>query len=241
MEIGTSTRFASASTTGIARRCSSAASTAAAPGRVDSPPTSRMPAPSSAIRTQASTAAAASKSTPPSERESGVTLMTPMMTVRSPRGSVRPPGSGTVNRRRGCMSRRVYKTRPTPVYRNLFLRNGTRRNRGNNRLTLLRLRRRRGGLRRRRRRPPRFVERLPPRDAAHLLGVERLVHEQRVGHLEQPRLGLVEDLPRARVRLGHEALHLVIDLQRGVPPGILVLRDLAAEADLLFLLSEGQR
>src|SRR5438270_2840494 len=231
--MGTSTRLASASMTGITRRCSSAPSTVAAPGRVDSPPTSMMAAPSSAIRTPASTAASRSKSTPPSEKESGVTLITPMMSVRSPSTSVRPRGSGIVNRRRGSTGER---------YNRLFLRNGTRWNRRNDcRARLLRLRRGRRHLRRRRRRGRWLVQRLAGHDAAHLFGVERFVREQRVGHLHQPRLVLHEDLVRAVVRLGDEALHLVVDLQRGVLAVILVLRDLAAEEDLLLLLAEGER
>ena len=47
-------------------------------GRVDSPPTSTIAAPSATIRLAASTATAGSRWTPPSENESGVTLTTPI-------------------------------------------------------------------------------------------------------------------------------------------------------------------
>ncbi len=52
--------------------------TAAAPGRVDSPPTSRTPAPAAARLSPVSIARPRSRNSPPSEKESGVTLTTPM-------------------------------------------------------------------------------------------------------------------------------------------------------------------
>ena len=48
------------------------------PGRVDSPPMSRMSAPSSSSRSACSTARSGRRNAPPSENESGVTLTTPM-------------------------------------------------------------------------------------------------------------------------------------------------------------------
>ncbi len=69
---------ASASTTGSTRRSSSSSATGSAPGRVDSPPTSRIPAPSPASCSPWSIATAGSRKRPPSENESGVTLTTPM-------------------------------------------------------------------------------------------------------------------------------------------------------------------
>ncbi len=68
----------SRSITGSTRRSSSSALTASAPGRVDSPPTSMMAAPSAAMRRPCATAASAEQKRPPSENESGVTLSTPM-------------------------------------------------------------------------------------------------------------------------------------------------------------------
>ena len=46
---------------------------------------------------------------------------------------------------------------------------------------------------------------------------------------------------RALVVVGDEALHFLVDLERRVFAVVLVLRDLAAEEDLLFLLAEGER
>jgi hypothetical protein len=54
-EIGTCTRLASASITGMTRASSSASLTGAAPGRVDSPPTSIASAPSSTSRSACAT------------------------------------------------------------------------------------------------------------------------------------------------------------------------------------------
>ena len=51
----------------------------------------------------------------------------------------------------------------------------------------------------------------------------------------------VSSAVRALVVVGDEALHFLIDLERRVLAVVLVLRDLAAEEDLLFLLAEGQR
>src|SRR5205807_8722650 len=62
-----------------------------APGRVDSPPTSIRSAPSSRRCSACSTALSASKYKPPSEKESGVTLTTPMINVRFPNSSDRDP------------------------------------------------------------------------------------------------------------------------------------------------------
>ena len=54
-----------------------------APGRVDSPPTSTMSAPSSIISSPRETARSGSSHRPPSENESGVTLRIPMTRARS--------------------------------------------------------------------------------------------------------------------------------------------------------------
>jgi hypothetical protein len=66
------------STTGTTRRSSSRSLTGAAPGRVDSPPMSRICAPCAASFCPCAIAAAGSSHSPPSENESGVTLTTPM-------------------------------------------------------------------------------------------------------------------------------------------------------------------
>src|SRR5262245_42976324 len=87
----------------------------------------------------------------------------------------------------------------------------------------------------------RLVERQAGGDPLHLLGVEHLTLQERLGHLHENRLVLGEELVRALIRVGDEALHFLIDLERGVFAVILVLGDLAAQEDLLFLLAEGER
>ena len=79
---------ASVFTTGITRASSSSSETSAAPGRVDSPPTSMMSAPSAASFLPQATAASVVACSPPSEKESGVTFTIPMMRGRV-RSSVR--------------------------------------------------------------------------------------------------------------------------------------------------------
>ena len=78
----------SAANAGRTRSHSSTAPTDAAPGRVDSPPRSRMSAPAASIAPARSTTVCGDGSSPPSENESGVTFSTPMT-------SVRPPGPGS--------------------------------------------------------------------------------------------------------------------------------------------------
>src|SRR3989454_9762434 len=83
IEIRASVLGRSAFRTGSTRRHSSSAETGSAPGRVDSPPTSRISAPSSARWTACATALAGSANRPPSEKESGVTLTMPLTAVWS--------------------------------------------------------------------------------------------------------------------------------------------------------------
>ena len=78
IEIGTLTRPANCSITGITRRSSSASLTGKAPGRVDSPPTSMISAPCSTSCRACATAAGGSRNRPPSENESGVTFTMPI-------------------------------------------------------------------------------------------------------------------------------------------------------------------
>lgn len=74
--------------TGITRRISSLAPTAAAPGRVDSPPMSRICAPSrSSPSAWVMTFSMVSKQ-PPSEKESGVTFTMPMIMPRRVKSQV---------------------------------------------------------------------------------------------------------------------------------------------------------
>ena len=64
-------------------------STGSENGRVLSPPTSRMSAPSAIICSPCSTAVSASKKCPPSEKLSGVTLIMPISNGNRPAASVR--------------------------------------------------------------------------------------------------------------------------------------------------------
>ena len=66
--------------TGATRLISSSAVTGAAPGRVDSPPTSSSSHPSATSRSACATARSAVAKRPPSEKESGVTFTMPMST-----------------------------------------------------------------------------------------------------------------------------------------------------------------
>jgi hypothetical protein len=75
------------SRTGSKRASSSSAVTGAAPGRVDSPPTSTTAAPSSSSLRPWSIAVSGSTNRPPSEKLSGVTLSTPITDGRGQRSS----------------------------------------------------------------------------------------------------------------------------------------------------------
>lgn len=77
----------SSRTTGTTLRSSSASSTRAAPGRVDSPPTSTRSAPAATRSRPCFTASSVSNHSPPSENESGVTFTTPMTAHRSQDGN----------------------------------------------------------------------------------------------------------------------------------------------------------
>ncbi len=77
--------------TGSTRRISSSTGTGAAPGRVDSPPTSMIVGPFREHGEAVIDRAAVSRKLPPSENESGVTLRMPMTTPRVERSRERPP------------------------------------------------------------------------------------------------------------------------------------------------------
>ena len=70
------------SSTGTTRRSSSSSETSAAPGRVDSPPTSTIVAPSASIRRPVAAASAGDAYAPPSEKLSGVTFTIPITAGR---------------------------------------------------------------------------------------------------------------------------------------------------------------
>jgi hypothetical protein len=90
MEMNAEMFLRSCSMTGMTRPSSSSSEIDSAPGRVDSPPTSMIRAPSAAIRQPCSTALSVEKNSPPSEKESGVTLSTPMIMACPERSTVWP-------------------------------------------------------------------------------------------------------------------------------------------------------
>ena len=108
MEIGRSVRRLSRAITGSVRAISSVSLTGSAPGRVDSPPMSSTSAPAATRRSACSTAASGSKALPPSEKLSGVTLTTPMISGRRRVGSAARSFSVTESRAR---------IRPAPALR----------------------------------------------------------------------------------------------------------------------------
>src|SRR5690606_27024653 len=82
-----------ASTMGTTRSTSSCTLTRAAPGRVDSPPTSISVAPAASICSTRCSAASMRLYRPPSEKESGVMLRIPMTWVRERSSSRSPQGN----------------------------------------------------------------------------------------------------------------------------------------------------
>ena len=98
-EMITSNSAAIRSTSGSTRSISSATDTVTAPGRVDSPPISRMAAPCKTIsrariRARSTSRRAPWNRVPPSEKESGVVLITPIMAGRD-KSRLRPAQSST--------------------------------------------------------------------------------------------------------------------------------------------------
>ena len=79
----------SCSSAGTTRRSSSSSETPSEPGRVDSPPTSTIAAPSASSRSAWADADSGSASRPSSEKESGVTFTTPMTLGRGSSVSTR--------------------------------------------------------------------------------------------------------------------------------------------------------
>ena len=83
--------------TGITRPSSSAVDTGVAPGRVDSPPISMIAAPAARSASALALACSGVVYRPPSEKESGVTLIMPITAVGR-RDKVCPPGASRVSR-----------------------------------------------------------------------------------------------------------------------------------------------
>src|SRR3954470_24377993 len=89
---------ASVSITGMTRATSSETLTGWAPGRVDSPPMSRIWAPSTTSSRPCTIAASASRKRPPSENESGVTLTIPITSASTGASSRFAAASGIMDR-----------------------------------------------------------------------------------------------------------------------------------------------
>src|SRR5213083_1376061 len=78
-----------------------------------------------------------------------------------------------------------------------------------------------------------------PEDLVDLAAVDRLALEERLGHLvEHLEVAAQEEL-RALVGLEQDAAHLGVDLDGGLLGVVDLLREVAAQEDLLFLLAEG--
>src|SRR3989440_2485326 len=98
IDTGTPESRASRRRTSSVRETSSATDTGTCPGRVDSPPTSSMSAPSVTMRMPCATAASTSWPRPSPLNESGVTLTIPITYVRRPHSKGRPPISAITTR-----------------------------------------------------------------------------------------------------------------------------------------------
>src|SRR5271165_7125992 len=101
--------------TGMTRRSSSFAGTGSDPGRDDSPPTSRMMAPSLTIRSACRNAASSSMNRPPSEKESGVTFKTPIISPDRLRSTERFR-SFQIMRHTHCVRHRLASSFACPVW-----------------------------------------------------------------------------------------------------------------------------
>src|SRR6266851_3845345 len=104
----TTSASASAVTTGLTRRSSSSSLIRNAPGLVDSPPTSTMSAPAAASLRPCAIASSGPNHFPPSENESGVTLITPMTrhlaAAGRPGGLIAGPAMGVIYKPGRCRS-----------------------------------------------------------------------------------------------------------------------------------------
>src|SRR5579863_2377719 len=227
MEITRPVAARSPSITGRTRRSSWSSGTGSAPGRVDSPPTSRMAAPSSAIRTPCWIAARGSSKRPPSEKESGVTLSTPM-TSGCVRSNVLVPHRSNIGG--GPCAPRLRAVPQSPS----MLASG-RANRAAARCTL-------------RRRLGRWfvgqglvpvlgrLRHLARHDVLELLLIDRLVLNEGIRHRMQLVESAGQDLPGALEVALDDAAHFFVDRMRSAIRHLLVLSDAAAKEDLARLL-----
>src|SRR5437879_3436130 len=218
LRVSTETGISSemASRTGITLRISSPSETGADPGRVDSPPMSIRSAPSSASRRACATAAPASKYRPPSEKESGVTLTTPIT-------------SGLSSGMEYFPHRRIIA---------LWFCSGAGRRRGRAFGRAIAGGRLGGALRAGRLRRPR---RLAGHDVGDLVGVDGLELEQRLRHRLDLVAVVLEKPARDAVLLVDDAADLGVDLLHRRLGDVLVRGDRAAEEYLALVLAVHHR
>src|SRR5215216_129233 len=86
-----------------------------------------------------------------------------------------------------------------------------------------------------------LIERQARDNPSNLNSIQRLALQQALSQTNHRLAILFDDFLRAVILRGDDLLHLFIDLDRGVFREITMLRNLASEEDLLFLLAEGQR
>src|SRR4249919_1454093 len=240
-------------TTGCVLFSSSSMLTGSAPGRVDSPPTSRITAPSLTSCSPCAIAASGSRKSPPSENESGVTLTTPMSFGFMSEVS-RPPELGTsgVCRTGGYSKSRAHQRATCPGDRCPMASDLTRvaagipRPRPRHRTGALALRP--FGLRSRLHRHRRLllvdehlVLRLPFEQGDELLGVDRLPLEQDLrDRVERPAF-LGEQVLGRLVRALDDAPDLVVDLARDLVGVVRLGGELTAEEGLAAIVAEDAR
>src|SRR5438067_12711480 len=78
-------------------------------------------------------------------------------------------------------------------------------------------------------------------DASDLHAIKRFVFEQNLSQADHRVAVLFDDSSRALVLFSDDLAHFRVDANRSLFGIVAVLRDLAAEEDLLLLLAEGQR
>src|ERR1035437_9995200 len=244
-------------TTGTTRRSSSPSVTGSAPGRVDSPPMSRISAPSAVSERACSIAAPASRNAPPSENESGVTFTIPIrrypwLTCRSLRpGALR----GAIGR--SAMAHGARPGKPSC--------NGARSARGALRVACANLRGAAGeaGARDRAGRfalgavdsrgrggqlglglllhAERLLLALAGEQREKLLLLDRLTFDEDLGHLGEVALVFCEDARRALVGHLDDAANLIVDFAGDFVGVVGLGGELAAEERLAVVVAEDAR
>src|SRR4051794_21552099 len=198
--------------TGTPRLSSSSGETGSAPGRVDSPPTSRISAPASASSRPCATAASGSRYSPPSENESGVTLTTPInLVMRAPLRGIAAGEAGAGARRwagalaLGAFGRRGGRSR---LARLLLLVGED------------------------------LLRRLAGEQGDELLGIDRLPLQQQLRDPLEILAALAEQALRALVGALDDAADLVIDLAGDLVGVVGLGAELATEEGLTAVVAE---